>query len=398
MALAQEVTGTETIAEDQGNQSMLAGTEQAQADADAQAAMANAQSQGTASMLEGAAQQQAVMEPGAEAGPAIPVPPEEDPNAVKAAGEYMTSDATVMGQLEKYLEADNPILKLAEAKARDQAQAGGMLGTSMAAGAARRAVFEQAGDWATTDTQGFQSLLGQQQQAEYSLGQATHEGDITSQLQKEAGDIQMEAQKQQQTFDREITEYQNSQENQRQAEQIAADQGMNTEQVKAQLKINADKITADLAINDAALANQLSIDMMKIDSSNQQAYVDAMKDLTYGYNEQVASIMRLTDDQMSTSEKQNMIAQLKEEYVGQSAMFASVWQAEVTIGDQSSLTDGTGTGDSAGINTGSPSGTGGGGGGAGENDSSSTSDMHAEIMANMNRADNPDYDPYYTGP
>lgn len=250
---------------------------------------------------------------------------------VKAAGEYNDPNATVMGQLEKYLNADNPILKLAEAKARDQAQAGGMLGTSMAAGAARRAVFEQAGDWATTDTQGFQTLLGQQQQAEYSLGQTGYEGDITSKLQEEQGEITLGIQKDQQSFDKELTIYQNSQENQRHADQIAADMGMNKEQVDAQLKINADKIAADLSINDAQLANAMSIDMMKIDSSNQQAYVDAMKDLTYGYNDNVAAIMSLPDDQMSPAVKQQMIKELKEEFQGQSAMFASVWGAGIEV-------------------------------------------------------------------
>jgi len=73
--------------------------------------------------------------------------------AVPKAETYMTPATTVAGQLDTLLKSDSPLMKLSETKAKEQASALGMSSSSMAIGAAQKALIETALPIAQQDAQ-----------------------------------------------------------------------------------------------------------------------------------------------------------------------------------------------------------------------------------------------------
>ena len=80
---------------------------------------------------------------------------------------YITPQSTVAGQLDQLLKTESPLMKTAEASAKERASALGMSSSSMAVGAAQKALIESALPIAQQDAQQAFQLKQQQQAIDY---------------------------------------------------------------------------------------------------------------------------------------------------------------------------------------------------------------------------------------
>jgi len=90
--------------------------------------------------------------------------------------------ATVQGQLEKLLSSDSAYIKNAENKAKEQAAASGLLGSSMAAGAARRAAIESGLPIAQQDAETYAKATLQEQDTYNAISKNIADGVVTADL------------------------------------------------------------------------------------------------------------------------------------------------------------------------------------------------------------------------
>ena len=90
--------------------------------------------------------------------------------------------ATVQGQLEKLLSSDSAYIKNAENKAKEQAAASGLLGSSMAAGAARRAAIESGLPIAQQDADTYAKATLQEQDTYNAISKNIADGVVTADL------------------------------------------------------------------------------------------------------------------------------------------------------------------------------------------------------------------------
>lgn len=90
--------------------------------------------------------------------------------------------ATVQGQLEKLLASDSAYIINAENKAKEQAASAGLLGTSMAAGAARRAAIESGLPIAQQDAETYAKATLQEQDTYNAMSRNIADGIVTADL------------------------------------------------------------------------------------------------------------------------------------------------------------------------------------------------------------------------
>lgn len=109
---------------------------------------------------------------------------------VKTSESYITPETTVQGQLETILKSDSPLLKLSETKAKEQASALGMSSSSMAIGAAQKALYETALPIAQQDAQSAQALKQQEQNLEYEQAKIETEAQVAGQLNLQKAQLQ----------------------------------------------------------------------------------------------------------------------------------------------------------------------------------------------------------------
>lgn len=114
---------------------------------------------------------------------------QEQANIQEAERYYDTERGTVAGQLESLLSADSPYLKQAETRAKLATQRAGMLGSSMAVGAAEAARIKQALPIAQQDAQAYQRLVEKQQALEGAAGQLGAEGQVSADLKQMGADL-----------------------------------------------------------------------------------------------------------------------------------------------------------------------------------------------------------------
>lgn len=302
---------------------------------------------------------QVITSPGSYTAPTLENPSEvTTAPEVKAGSEYVTPESTVQGQLASILQEGSPLLDLAQSRSRDEAQKMGLLSSSMAVGAGQQALYDAALPIAKQDASTFGQFQSAQQGAEYQLGQTGYEGDITSvlkgqegevkgALQGQQGTIQSKLLQQEQAFNKSLTEFEASETFNNLVTELASQEGRAADAVRVDLITNAQSIASNLAINDAEMATRIAISGAQIDQQDRADWMDAMKDLTYGYNENISKIMSIPDEQMSPEVKWEWIGNLQGQYMDQTDMFTSVFGQKVNWG--SSFTSrSTSTSDSVG--------------------------------------------------
>lgn len=109
---------------------------------------------------------------------------------VKPSENYITPETTVQGQLESILKSDSPLLKLAETKTKEQASALGMSSSSMAIGAAQKALYETALPIAEIDAKTSAAFKQQQQALEYEQTKIETEAQVAGQLNLQKAQLQ----------------------------------------------------------------------------------------------------------------------------------------------------------------------------------------------------------------
>lgn len=95
---------------------------------------------------------------------------------------YITPTTTVAGQLDKLLKTDSPLMKSAEAAAKERASALGMSSSSMAVGAAQKALIDSALPIAQQDAQQAFQLKQQQQAIDYEQTKIETEAQVAGAL------------------------------------------------------------------------------------------------------------------------------------------------------------------------------------------------------------------------
>lgn len=112
---------------------------------------------------------------------------------------------TVAGQLTSLLSSDSPYIKQAEQKAKEQSASRGLLNTSIAAGAGRRAAIESALPIAQQDAETYNKFGLQQQATENQLKQVQGEAIVSGELNKQQAAIAQTAQNIQNAFNSRLT-------------------------------------------------------------------------------------------------------------------------------------------------------------------------------------------------
>lgn len=101
---------------------------------------------------------------------------------VKESESYITPQTTVAGQLETLMKTESPLMKLSETQAKERASALGMSSSSMAVGAAQKALFETALPIAQQDAQQAFQLKQQEQAIENEQTKIETEAQVAGQL------------------------------------------------------------------------------------------------------------------------------------------------------------------------------------------------------------------------
>ena len=119
----------------------------------------------------------------------------------KPAASYIDqAKSTVAGQLTSLLSADSPYIKQAETKAKEQAASRGLLNTTLAAQAGRKAAIESALPIAQTDAETYRQFGLQQQTAENQMATIQGEAIVSGELNKQKAAIAQTAQNIQNAF------------------------------------------------------------------------------------------------------------------------------------------------------------------------------------------------------
>ena len=101
---------------------------------------------------------------------------------VKQSESYITPQTTVAGQLEALMKVDSPLMKLSETQAKERSSALGMSSSSMAIGAAQKALLETAMPIAQQDAQQAFQLKQQQQAIDNEQTKIETEAQVAGQL------------------------------------------------------------------------------------------------------------------------------------------------------------------------------------------------------------------------
>jgi len=101
---------------------------------------------------------------------------------VKQSESYITPQTTVAGQLETLMKSDSPLMKLSETQAKERSSALGMSSSSMAVGAAQKALYETAIPIAQQDAQQAFQLKQQQQAIDNEQTKIETEAQVAGQL------------------------------------------------------------------------------------------------------------------------------------------------------------------------------------------------------------------------
>lgn len=123
----------------------------------------------------------------------------------KAASSYIDQATnTVAGQLNTLLASNSPYIKQAEAAAKEQAAGRGLLNTTLAAGAGRKAAIESALPIAQYDAETYNKFGLQQQQAENQAKQIQAEAIVSGTLNQQSSALKQTAQNIQNAFNSRI--------------------------------------------------------------------------------------------------------------------------------------------------------------------------------------------------
>jgi len=113
-----------------------------------------------------------------------------------AAGEdFITAETTIAGNLEKYLDPDSALNRMAVARQREKAQALGASMSSMEVGATQAALYQQAGEFAAKDQEHASQAKLQEQAAENKKTQILQEAQVAGDLNVQTAQIRDEQQK-----------------------------------------------------------------------------------------------------------------------------------------------------------------------------------------------------------
>lgn len=112
----------------------------------------------------------------------------ESPDAKELIGEsgiekgtsYLDPEGTVQDQLNKLLESDSKYMEVAERRAKEQAASMGLLGSSMAVGAAHRAAIEQALPIAQQDAKTYAEFMLNEQKTKNEMSRMKMESDLSA--------------------------------------------------------------------------------------------------------------------------------------------------------------------------------------------------------------------------
>jgi hypothetical protein len=132
----------------------------------------------------------------------------------------------------------------------------------------------------------------------------------------------------QQSFQKSLTEYQEGEAFKRLTTELGSLEKRSTAEIEANVKMNTDKLNMEWDIKNAEILTNSAIAMEKIDSENQQAFMDMNKDMMYGFNQAVAQIMQNPD--MSPEVKADAYNLLKDSIMSQVDMAASIFGADVS--------------------------------------------------------------------
>ena len=113
--------------------------------------------------------------------------------------------ATVAGQMQSLLSADNPYIKQQESLAREEAAAKGLRNTTMGVLAGRQAAIESALPIAQQDAETYAAAAGVQQEAEYAQEAIQGEAIVSGAMIKQKAEIEQKSQDIQNAFEAKMT-------------------------------------------------------------------------------------------------------------------------------------------------------------------------------------------------
>lgn len=183
----------------------------------------------------------------------------------------ITANETVAGQLNQLLSEESPYMQSAKNKALEQANARGLLNSSIAVGSAQRAAIDAALPIAQSDASTYAASGLSAQNAGQQITQTGYEGNINSALNREKFG-----------YDSTLN-----------TQNISANSALQTQ--KTQEAIDAQKQLNDLGLN---------VDLEKLKAVEK----DSVSNLIQQYQQQVSLIDRTPDEQMNSFAKDAAIA------------------------------------------------------------------------------------------
>jgi hypothetical protein len=261
------------------------------------------------------------------------------PAPTEQAKKFISPEATVSHQLETLLAAGSPLITRAETGAKEQAQRSGLLSSSLAAGAGRRAAFETALPIAKADAETFArsglltqegaqklSLVGRQAGVTSALGaqEAGEEKELSAQRAAEAGILSAQEAEQAE----ELTERKgriSSELSTQQAQELEARDVATAAQTR---QLETLRNNASFRELEARLTNDLQATMENVDAKDRGAYADSVRGVFQQYSDSYARVQ--TDPNLDKAAKDTIISNMNARTQAQVGVLSKLYGLSIT--------------------------------------------------------------------